>query len=1030
MATSKPSDADIFDDDDDEPTTPAPAKSGGSGGGKKPPTKPASFTTKKPQQAKKTPAPKKPVPPKPQKFKIGGKDVYDDLTYELKNRLVRAPKAERAKISAAMAAMSSPGISVAERLSLKKVIADANKELKKIEADNKSYIKNQQRFQAVQSDTGARLSALQDYMQKNNGKMSESEVRRLRAMEARLVRTIHSSDLSTEDHEQNEKVVKQLEKLEKLTTRLPDVLQKRFDEIDERTSVLITAQQQAAAMVAETNAKMKDFGKRMGMGFLDMLGVGPLTVGNAVRGAGKLYRGAKNAGGGVKSAAGYINAQRILRSGPKQDTTQVGSLIHAKEGPTAKPVPLPAPALPSQSTEVPPAEFDPDDPLTHPRKSKKGATLRSPTQNADKLDKMVDQVENMTSAFKVAQAGLESAAKLPEMEERLKAIRDRHDAEAMRPGKQKPAQAPRGKMGPKKAKDRFAAVMEARRASAKKQLPDAADVQTPVIPLRNKVDPDARGTFEAKTMRPLSVSEATRVDTSDSKPKDDPDARGTFKVEDGKLKSTKVVPLPVTSTPVSSQKEEDDRKSGDYQDDSLRESKRLNDILEAHAAAQSRFNDRLLGNLRGRAKPASKSNALGSVIGDLASSIGGLGKMLPGLMGLLGKGLAIGAAWQAGQYVGSKIYESQSENIGKGVDAVANFATRVTGGETNDDKIEKMLKGDKPNTSPSRTKMGAPRSVVPAKLPDTKATSAAAVPASSAAAAKPAQASAPASEKAPTPSSAASPILDDSASGTSTPVSLPPVSITGKREDTMSSPAGEEYPVAAGGQNSQYSKSSGGKDGSAGGRVKDFVGKLFSKSSGVNVEGLHPKMQNTLVQMGQEYFQATGKKLNFNSAFRSLEEQADLYRTKPPGMAGKPGSSLHNFGLAVDLPSAQANELDKLGLLGKYGFVRPIPNEKWHIQPAGISVAAAKAGIYSADAPVDQGQPRSQMASAKQQAPSVTAANYELPKNTNGKQSGSPGSSQSGGFGGTAGGTRVSASSIPTFDNTDGAFLALNTGII
>lgn len=1005
MATINPSDADIFDDDDG----PSPA-GGGTGGSGRPPAPPPSPAKRQPAASKstKTAKPVKKPAPKPQKFKIGGKEVYDDLTYELHNRLVKAPKVQREKLAAAMAGMAQPGISVPERLALKKVIADANKELKKIELENKSYVRNQQRFQAVQSDTGARLSALQDYMQKNNGELSESQVRRLRAMEARLMRTISNSDLSETDHAQNETVVKQLRKLEKLTERMPDVLQKRFDEIDEKTSVLITAQQEAAALVAETNAKMKDWGKRTGMRVLDFMGLGPFTLGNAVRLGAGAYRGAKAVGSRAGAVKDYITAQRVLRGSKTHEASEIGSLIQAKGHtaplPVAKPTPLP-PSPPTGGPEIPPAEFDPDDPLTHPR-NKKGATLRSPTQNADQLEKIADQIDQMEEAV-VARVGLQVST----MEDRLKEIQERHDAAAIKPGK---PHVPRGKMGARKAKDRFGAVMEARRAAAQKV--DAADAQEPMIELRNGPH------------RPMSRTSATTIIPGVDAAKLDAakeTAEKVVPIAARKAKKTKdkdkATPVSVAAPVPVSQQEENARESSDYQEDSLREAKRLNDILTAHAAAQARFNERLLGQLRGRSRPASQSNALGATIGNLASSIGGLGKMLPGLMGMLGKGLAVFAAWEAGKYIGNKIYESQAVNIGKGVDATVSGITHFFGGETADDKAAKAwgmkpsreAKGKvtdltkKPNVSPVNlnSPAGSGRGVVnPAPvIPDQSG------------------------EKAPTPSSAVSPILTDNGQSQATPVQLPPVTVTGKKEN-LHSPAGENYPIAAGGQESQSSYIPNGKDGSGGGRVTDFMGKLFSKSSGVDTEGLHPKMQDNLVRMGSEYFQATGKKLNFNSAFRSLEEQEKLFRTKPPGMAGKPGSSLHNFGLAVDIPSVQANELDKLGLLGKYGFTRPIANEKWHVQPAGISVAAAKAGIFSADSPVDQGQPRSQMASAKQQAPSVTNANYEIPKSGAGGGQGvsrSPTPSM-----GTAGGTRVSATSIPTFDASDGAFLALNTGII
>jgi hypothetical protein len=145
-----------------------------------------------------------------------------------------------------------------------------------------------------------------------------------------------------------------------------------------------------------------------------------------------------------------------------------------------------------------------------------------------------------------------------------------------------------------------------------------------------------------------------------------------------------------------------------------------------------------------------------------------------------------------------------------------------------------------------------------------------------------------------------------------------------------------------------------------------------------------------------------------------------------PGMAAKPGSSLHNSGLAVDIPSNTANELDKLGLLQKYGMERPISNEPWHIQPKGVSVAAAKSGIYSADAPKDQGA-STQVANSTPSSPSVSAANVEAPKTSSGAQT--PTAQSGGGNNGTSGNS-MSVSSIPTFDSSDGTFFALNLGVV
>lgn len=215
---------------------------------------------------------------------------------------------------------------------------------------------------------------------------------------------------------------------------------------------------------------------------------------------------------------------------------------------------------------------------------------------------------------------------------------------------------------------------------------------------------------------------------------------------------------------------------------------------------------------------------------------------------------------------------------------------------------------------------------------------------------------------------------------------------------------------------------------STGGQISDAIGKTIQVSGNADVTGLHPALQANLANMANEYYQATGKKLQINSAFRSPEEQEKLFKSMPAGMAAKPGSSLHNFGLAVDVQSAQANELSNLGLLEKYGFVRPIASEKWHMQPAGVTVAAAKSGVYSADSPVHQNGGGTQVASARPGSLSVASAEPRIPVQTEG------GGTLQTGSGGTVGtvssGSKKSASDIPTFDTSDGMLLGMNVGAI
>ena len=104
------------------------------------------------------------------------------------------------------------------------------------------------------------------------------------------------------------------------------------------------------------------------------------------------------------------------------------------------------------------------------------------------------------------------------------------------------------------------------------------------------------------------------------------------------------------------------------------------------------------------------------------------------------------------------------------------------------------------------------------------------------------------------------------------------------------------------------------------------------------IYNLDPNVLELFSGMAKEYNTLTGKVINVNEAFRSKEDQAAIFSKYGPGRAARPGTSLHEHGLAIDINSATADELDKLGLMRKYGFTRPIGGEKWHIEPAGVAL--------------------------------------------------------------------------------------------
>lgn len=103
------------------------------------------------------------------------------------------------------------------------------------------------------------------------------------------------------------------------------------------------------------------------------------------------------------------------------------------------------------------------------------------------------------------------------------------------------------------------------------------------------------------------------------------------------------------------------------------------------------------------------------------------------------------------------------------------------------------------------------------------------------------------------------------------------------------------------------------------------------------VRQLDPNLLNLFSGMAKEYHGQTGKNIMVNEAFRTRADQERMRRIHGKKAAG-PGTSLHEFGIALDISSQDAEALDNMGLMRKYGFTRPVSGEPWHLEPAGISL--------------------------------------------------------------------------------------------
>ena len=121
------------------------------------------------------------------------------------------------------------------------------------------------------------------------------------------------------------------------------------------------------------------------------------------------------------------------------------------------------------------------------------------------------------------------------------------------------------------------------------------------------------------------------------------------------------------------------------------------------------------------------------------------------------------------------------------------------------------------------------------------------------------------------------------------------------------------------------------------------------KDSSINLDGLDDAVKKRLGAVAYEYFNATGQKIQINSAFRDPKEQEELFKKYGSPRAAKPGKSKHEVGLAFDMNSGDANKSIAMGLFDKYGFHRPIKEETWHIEPTEIKNSVP-------DNPVNPGQ--------------------------------------------------------------------------
>lgn len=167
-----------------------------------------------------------------------------------------------------------------------------------------------------------------------------------------------------------------------------------------------------------------------------------------------------------------------------------------------------------------------------------------------------------------------------------------------------------------------------------------------------------------------------------------------------------------------------------------------------------------------------------------------------------------------------------------------------------------------------------------------------------------------------------------------------------RADGSIINPGDEDYvpprPAAAGGSGVQ---TGGGSPGPTDLSYRDYIKFTGNTGSEAHFNKLQPHVRDAFIKMAMDYNQLTNDKLQINSAFRSPEEQANVDSGTNPRAA--PGMSKHNFGLAVDIQSAQVRELASQGLLQRYGF-KTLANDPPHIFMRDGGIATGPESGYPA----------------------------------------------------------------------------------
>jgi hypothetical protein len=132
----------------------------------------------------------------------------------------------------------------------------------------------------------------------------------------------------------------------------------------------------------------------------------------------------------------------------------------------------------------------------------------------------------------------------------------------------------------------------------------------------------------------------------------------------------------------------------------------------------------------------------------------------------------------------------------------------------------------------------------------------------------------------------------------------------------------------------------------------------FQEGDGpIITEGLHPALWNNFNGMARDYYlaqKAAGianpKPIDLNSAIRDTKAQERLYEKDllenngvASGKVARPGSSMHEYGMALDIDTDNANELARIKLPGENKTIM----EKWGFRRYALTAGVGPASTYN-----------------------------------------------------------------------------------